>query len=81
MTQGTFTPQPSLLAAVRFRYDSPSRVSLATQMHSLARYSKRTMHTTKMRILLYLVDFEIFSLSVKSSFQRSLTVLFAIGLE
>ncbi len=34
-----------------------------------------------MRIPLYLVGFEVFSHSVKSSFQHSLTVLYAIGLK
>ena len=34
---------------------------------------------TLLRIPLYLVGFEVFSLSVKSSFQRSLTVLYTIG--
>lgn len=44
VTYGAFTPRPSLLAGFWFPCGSPVRVSLATHIHSLARYSKRTMH-------------------------------------
>lgn len=44
VTKGIFIPHPSLLAGNRFRYEFMlDTFTLATQMHSLARYSKRTI--------------------------------------
>ena len=38
---------PRKLRAIGFPLDAPLRVILATDVHSLARYSKRTTHTSK----------------------------------
>jgi len=43
MTKGGLAPLPSKFAAIRFRFDS----RLAMKMHSLARYSERTMQPLK----------------------------------
>ncbi len=66
---------------IAFASPSPHQVRLATDMHSLARYSKRTMHTHyQVRTPLYVLGFRVFSHPVTGSFQLSLAVLFAIGL-
>ena len=55
-------------------------LTLATQVHSLARYSERTIHIAA--YLSNLLDFRIFSLSITSSFQHfPHSTLYAIGLK
>lgn len=74
---------PALIACgrVAFAAPPPYQVRLATDVHSLARYSKRTVHThCQVRTTLYVLGFRVFSHPVTGSFQLSLTVLFAIGL-
>ena len=66
---------------VAFATPPPHQVRLATKMHSLARYSKRTVHAHfHARTTLYVLGFRVFSHPVIGSFQLSLAVLFAIGL-
>ena len=82
MTPGAFTPRSSLLASLLLSLRLPVvAVSLATQMHSLARYSKRTTQTRRS------VPFDVYEVS--GSFNTLSRVLFnvpsrylyAIGLE
>lgn len=75
-------------AGVRFRYGSVrlTALNLATTMQSLARFSKRTTRRCCLTALwrrarLSPCGFRLFSVPVKASFQRSITVLCTIGLE
>ena len=82
MTPGTFIPRPWRAAGGRFRCGcSFVRIILATEMHFLARYSKRTAQLLRaVPNYGYQVSGSFHSL-VGGSFQRSLTVLYAISLK
>ena len=71
VTHGTFIPRPSLRAGYRFRYGCIwNRFTLATEAHSLARYSKRTIQL-RGAVSLYLHE-------TSGSFHSLLRVLFNI---
>jgi hypothetical protein len=69
-----------MLRAFCFRFEYLSRVTLTTQMNSLARYSKRTVQLLK-AVPIKLLGFRLFLLPVMGTFQRSITVLSTIGLK
>ena len=71
MTKAHLTPLVSKFAPTRFRFD----FHLAIKTNSLARYSERTLQPTWEPQHPISIMFQIFSQSIKTTFQLSLTVL------
>ena len=63
----------ALLVSLRVLFTK--KITLATAMHSLVRYSKRTLQPRRAATILSPLGFRFFSLPVTGTFQLSLTVL------